>query len=94
MLNLPRIGSCFVYMCKPLIGALNGTTVCLFLERDSVLEDEEEALVRGGRGGAREYAGGLSAGSELGKDLSVGCQRLHHYIAKRGWTYRFVKGIA
>jgi len=56
-------------MCKPLIGALNGTTVCVFLERDNVLEDVEEALGRGGRGGAREYAGGLSAGSELGKDF-------------------------
>ena len=56
-------------MFKPLIGALNGTTVCVCLGRDNVLEDVEEALGRGGRGGAREYAGGLSAGSKLGKDF-------------------------
>ena len=83
-------------MCKPLIGALNGTSVCLFLKRGNVLEDVEEALGRGGRGGATacEYAGGLSAGSDLGKDLSVRGQKLHHCMAERGWTYRFVKGIA
>jgi len=45
----------------------------VFLERDNVLEleDVEEELGRGGRGGAREYAGGLSAGSELGKDFDL-----------------------
>ena len=77
-----------------MIGALNGTTVCLFLEGDNVLEDAEESPVRVGGGGAREYAGGLSPGSELGKDLSDRCQKLHHYLAERRWTYRFAKDIA
>ena len=45
-------------MFKPLIGAVNGTTVCLVLERDNVLEATEEAVRE-----PCEYAGGLSSGS-------------------------------
>jgi|SRR6267142_1812601 len=45
-------------MFKPLIGVVNGTTVCLVLERDNVLEDAEGAVWPGG---PREYAGGASS---------------------------------
>jgi hypothetical protein len=50
-------------MFKPLIGVVNGTTVCLVLERDIILEDAEEAVWLGG---PREYAGGASSGSRSG----------------------------
>lgn len=71
-------------MCNPLIGALNGTTVCLFLEGDNLLEVADESPVRVGGGGAREYAGGLSPGSELGKDLSNRCQKLIIILQNEG----------
>jgi hypothetical protein len=44
-LNPPRIGLDFEYICKPLIGVLNGTTVCVFLESDSVPELEGTEVV-------------------------------------------------
>ena len=72
-------------MFKPLIGAVNGATVCLFLERDNVLEVTEEAVW-----GPCEYAGGLSSGSGGGVGSYITQVRSHITVAGRGRTYRLV----
>lgn len=52
----PWILSRFVYMYRPLTGALNGSSGCLFLGGGADVE------------GAGEYAGGSSPGTEGGDE--------------------------
>jgi len=75
-------------MFKPLTGALNGATPCLFLDRDNVLEGGEEVTR-----GVCEYAGGTSSDISLGEGYVTRIQKLCHCITARRRTYRLVKTL-